>query len=170
MKTFQKYFKFCMNFWVSQIRPGKGKFFFPFVITNVKGRHLLESTGCVTPLSPSPRNINLAVANISGNSSESKINRRIVMEDAQSNLPNSETVGNHLLFFSSAVVLQSIPSLLFLPVPEEPEYQFPQSTHNPFRQSLYSMRLDVILVATQGSLQFFNRKRNYKPREDDITV
>ena len=79
-------------------KTSKRKVFFPFVITNVKGRHLLESTGCVTPLSPSPRNINLAVANISGNSFGPKIDRRIVMEDAQSNLHNSETVGNHLRY------------------------------------------------------------------------
>ncbi|CAH3126406.1 unnamed protein product [Porites lobata] len=32
------------------------------------------------------------------------------------------------------------------------------------------MRLDVIFVATQSSLQFFKRKGNYKPRENDITV
>ena len=57
-----------------------------------------------------------------------------------------------------------------LQVRGEPEYQYPQSTHNPFKQSVYFMRLDVIFVATQSSFQFFNRKGNYKPRENDITV
>ena len=61
-------------------------------------------------------------------------------------------------------------SYLFLPVRGEPEYQYLQTTHNPFKQSVYLMRLDVIFVATQSSLQFFNRKGNYKPRENDITV